>query len=306
MVSTGPVIRKRIAILTATFLAIFAVLVGQLFNLQVIRAQELQQRAQTQWTSASTIAPERGAIVDRNGVALALSATAYIASVSPRQVDDPQAFARVLSPILDMDEATIARRASDTSKGGVILKRQLSRDIAQQLRSMYLTHQQSGSRALNGLYLEEDAKRYYPFGAFASQLIGLTTIDGVGQSGLESSLDRYLSGKAGKILDEIDGKGRDYSYGASEYVPSVNGGTAVLTIDYVIQSFAEKAAREAMEVNGAKGIRVLVMNPQTGEVLAMCTKPDFDLNNPPRDDVDLLNELMRNRAIGDAYEPGST
>ena len=306
MIATGPAIRKRIAILMAAFLFLFILLTGQLFNLQVLRADELQSRAQAQWTSESVIAPRRGTIYDRAGHVLALSATAYIASVSPRQVDDPEAFAQILAPILDMDAETIERRASDTSKGGVTLKRQLSRDIAQQLRTMYLEHRRSGSKALNGLYLEEDAKRYYPMGAFASQLLGLTSIDGIGQSGLESSLERYLSGRAGRILDEIDGRGREFGFGAREYLPSTDGGSVTLTLDYVIQCFVEQAAREALEVNGAAGVRILVMNPKTGEILALCNKPDFDLNLPPRNDVTLLNDLMRNRVIADAYEPGST
>ncbi len=288
------------------FLGLFLLLVWQLFNLQIIRADELQTRAQGQWTSESVIAPIRGSILDRNGAVLAMSATAYIASVSPRQVSDAEAFSKTLAPVLDMDAEVIYKRASDRSKGGVTLKRQLSRDIAQQLRTMYAEHKQADSDVLNGLYLEEDSKRYYPMGAFASQLLGLTTIDGVGQSGLEASLNRYLSGKSGVVLDEIDGKGREIAYGQQEYAAAVDGGTVYLTIDYVIQSFVEQAAREAIEVNNALGIRIIVMNPNTGEILAMCTKPDYDPNDPPRNDVSLLTELMRNRLVTDAYEPGST
>ncbi len=306
MVLTGPVIRRRLALCMAIFLGLFILLSAQLFNLQVLKAEQLQQRAQAQWTSESVIAPRRGAITDRNGNALAISATAYIASVSPRQVSDPEQFAQILAPILDMDAEEIEKRAGDKSKGGVTLKRQLDKSIAQELRVLYANHQASGSDALNGLYLEEDSKRYYPMGAFATQLIGLTTIDGVGQSGLEKSLDKYLSGKSGRILDEIDGKGRELNYGAREYVAAVDGSSVTLTIDYAIQSFVEQAAREAMSVNEAKSVRVLVMQPQTGEILAMCSKPDFDLNDPPRDDLDTLNERMRNRLIADAYEPGST
>lgn len=306
MISTGSIIRKRILACMALFLALFMILTGQLVNLQIVRAAELQGRAQAQWTSESVIAPTRGSILDRNGNVLAMSATAYIASVSPRQVADAEKFAETLAPVLDMEEETILKRASDTSKGGVTLKRQLPRETAQQLRTMYAEHRAAESDALNGLYLEEDSRRYYPMGAFASQLIGLTTIDGVGQSGLEASLNRYLSGKSGAVLDEIDGKGREIAYGAQEYVPSVDGSTVTLTIDYVIQSFAEQAAREAIEVNRALGIRIIVMDPDTGEILAMCVKPDYDPNDPPRSDVAQLTELMRNRLITDAYEPGST
>ena len=136
------------------FFVLYLVLAARLFDLQVLQAEELQARAQAQWTSESTIAPARGTIYDRNGNTLAMSATAYIASVSPRQVKDARRFAQILAPILNMDEETIYERASDTSKGGVTLKRQLSREIAQQLRAM-LAQQD----ALTGLYLEEDSKR---------------------------------------------------------------------------------------------------------------------------------------------------
>ncbi|MDL2206155.1 PASTA domain-containing protein [Eubacteriales bacterium OttesenSCG-928-N13] len=290
----------------AVFLVLFTLISVQLFRLQILQGEQLQQRAQAQWTSESVIAPRRGSILDRNGNVLAISATAYIASVSPRQVTDPSAFAQILAPILDMDEQTILKRASDRSKGGVILKRQLDKSLAQELRILYANHRAQGSDALNGLYLEEDSKRYYPMGAYLTQLLGLTTVDGVGQSGLEQSLNNYLSGKSGHLLDEIDGKGRELFYGAREYVPSVDGGDVTLTIDYAIQSFVEQAAREAISVNRAKAVRILVMDPKTGAILAMCNKPDFDLNDPPRNDVDQLNELMRNRLLTDAYEPGST
>ena len=306
MVLTGPVIRRRLALCMAIFFGLFAVLGARLFYLQCIAAEDLQRRAQAQWTSESIIQPTRGMILDRNGTVLAQSATAYTVCASPRQVADAQAFAQLLSPILDMEASEIEQRVSDTSKGGVTIKRQVSREVAQQLKTMQAEHEARDSDALDGLYLEEESKRYYPMGAFASQLIGLTTIDGVGQAGLESALDSYLSGKTGRVLEEIDGRGRELNYGASEYVAAVDGGNVRLTIDASIQSFCEQAAREAMSVNSAKAVRILAMDPQTGEILAMVNKPDYDLNDPPRDDVEALNELMRNRIVTDAYEPGST
>lgn len=290
----------------ALFFLLFSALGGRLFYLQVISGKALQQRAQSQWTSESAIRPTRGMILDRHGSVLAQSATAYTASVSPRQVDDPAAFAALLSPVLDMEASVIEKRASDTSKGGVTLKRQLPGQTAIQLKQMKARYAAAGSKALDGLYLEEESKRYYPMGAFASQLIGLTTIDGVGQAGLEQALDRYLSGKAGRVLNQIDGKGRALGYGESEYIAAVNGGSVTLTIDASIQSFAEQAAREALEVNNAKAVRVLAMDPNTGEILALVNKPDFDLNDPPRSDVSELTARLRNRVVADAYEPGST
>jgi len=290
----------------AVFFMLLSALGGRLFWLQVVQGRALQRRAQSQWTSESAIRPTRGRILDRNGAVLAQSATAYTASASPRQVVDAARFAALLAPVLDEEAAVIQRKVSDTGKGGVTLKRQLPRETAQQLKRMKAEHAAAGSDALNGLYLEEESKRYYPMGAFAAQLIGLTTIDGVGQAGLEQSLDRYLSGKAGRVLSQVDGKGRALGYGETEYVAAVNGGSVTLTIDASIQSFAEQAAREALEVNNAKAVRVLAMDPATGEILAMVNKPDYDLNDPPRNDVETLTDRMRNRVLTDAYEPGST
>lgn len=306
MVLTGPVIRRRLALSMGIFLALFAALSVRLFYIQVITGKELQQRAQAQWTSESVIAPARGRITDRNGTVLAISATAYTASVNPRQVKDVNVFAATIAPVLGVEQETIKKKAGDTSKSTVILKRQLTRDTAQQLKTMMAEHKAAGSEALSGLTLDEDSQRFYPYGAFASQLIGITTIDGVGQSGLESSLNDYLSGKNGLVLGEIDGKGRALSYGESEYVAAVDGSEVTLTIDATIQGFCEKAAREAIEINNAEGVRILVMNPNTGEILAMVCKPDYDLNDPPRDDVSALNALMRNTLVSDSYEPGST
>ena len=285
MVPTGPTIRRRLALAMVLFLALFGLLAWQLFRLQVLEAADLQRRAQSQWTRESLIAPRRGTIYDRDGGVLAMSATAYTLSVSPRQVADPQALAQALAPILDMESETIAQRAGDRSKGGVTLKRQLDAQVAQQLRVMMAQSAQQAEDPLQGLYLEEDQRRYYPMGDMVCQLIGLTTVDGVGQSGLEKGLDKYLSGRWGRVLDQIDGKGRALAQGAQEYVAPVDGSAVTLTIDGAIQSILEQAAREAMTVNGAKAVRALVMDPRTGEILAMCSKPAFDLNDPPRDDL---------------------
>lgn len=306
MVLTGPVIRRRLALSMGIFFCLFVSLSVRLFHLQIVRGKELQRRAQAQWTSESVIAPDRGRIVDRNGNVLAISATAYTASVSPRQVDDAEDFARAVAPVLGLSEEDVEKKAENTARSTVILKRQLDRETAQQLKTMMAEHAAKGSKAMNGLSLDEDSQRFYPYGAFAAQLLGITTIDGVGQSGLEQSLNDYLSGKSGLVLGEIDGKGRALNSGETEYVAAVDGSEVTLTIDAAIQGFCEKAAREAMEVNNAEGVRILAMDPDTGEILGMVCKPDYDLNEPPRDDVGKLNSLMRNTLVSDAYEPGST
>ena len=237
---------------------IFCLIVGQLFNLQVIISSDLQARAQSQWTGKSRVAARRGEITDRNGVTLALSATAYAVAASPRQVKDADAFARELSAIIDVDADTVARRVSDRTKGGVTLKRQVPREKAQELLKRYEQLRAEKDTSLNGLYLEEDQLRVYPMGTFLTQVLGLTTIDGVGQSGLEKQLDKYLRGKDGLIVNEVDGKGNEMPYSVSEYTPPVDGGSVTLTIDTAIQGFAEKAMRECYEVNSAAAVQALV------------------------------------------------
>ena len=306
MVPTGPVIRRRIVLTIFGFFFLFLVMAARLYDLQIISAEELQKKAKSQWTSESIIQPIRGSIYDRNGNTLAKSATAYSLSASPRQIENKISLASVLSPLLEMDENAVYARISDTTKGGVTVKRQLDETTVQQLKIMMAESARKGETLYNGLYLDNDSKRYYPNGAFATQLLGLTTIDGVGQAGLEASLNNYLSGKTGRIVQEIDGKGKSLGITSGEYVSAVDGSNVYLTIDQSIQGFAETAAREAMEVNGAKAVRVLVMNPQTGEILASVSKPDYDPNTPPRNDVSYLTSLMRNTVYTDAYEPGST
>jgi len=198
----------------AAFAVLMAALCAQLFSLQVVRAQELQARARRQWMSEAVIAPRRGAILDRNGVPLAMSATSYTACASPRQVKDARVFADAAAAVLDMDAADIVKKVSDTGKGSVVLKRRLARETAQAVRTLAARDRASGDNLLSGLYLEEDSSRYYPMGSFASQLLGLTTIDGVGQAGLEKTLDACLAGRSGRVLSEVDGRGRALAYGA--------------------------------------------------------------------------------------------
>lgn len=306
MIPTGALTRRRILTLLCIMCVIFCIIVGQLINLQVVISQDLQARAQTQWTGRSRVSARRGEITDRNGTALALSATAYAVSASPRQVKEPEAFARELAAVLDVDAQTVAQRVADRTKGGVTLKRQVPRETAQALLKRREELRAAGNTALDGLYLEEDQLRVYPMGAFLTQVLGLTTIDGVGQSGLEKQLDKYLRGKDGLIVSEVDGRGNELPYSVSEYTPPVNGGSVRLTIDAAIQGFAEKAMRECYEVNSAVAVQAVVMDVNTGEVLAMVTKPDYDPNSPPRDDVEALTAMMRIRPISDVYEPGST
>lgn len=306
MIPTGALTRRRFLALLCALGVICCALAGQLVNLQLIMADDLQQRAQSQWTGKSRVSARRGEILDRNGTVLAMSATAYAVSASPRQVKDPEAFAQALASVVDVDAQRVAQQVSDKTKGGVTLKRQVPRETAQSLLKLREELRAQKDDSLDGLYLEEDQLRVYPMGAFLTQVLGLTTIDGVGQSGLEKQLDDYLRGRDGVIVNEVDGRGNELPYSVSEYTPPVDGGDVTLTIDAAIQGFAEKAMRECISVNEALAVQAIVMDVNTGGVLAMVTKPDFDPNDPPRDDVEALTSMMRIRSISDVYEPGST
>lgn len=306
MIPTGARTRRRILVLLGAMCVLFCIIVSQLVNLQVIISGELQERAQSQWTGKSRVSARRGTITDRGGAVLAMSATAYAVSASPRQVKDPAAFARELGAIIEIDGAAVAKKVSDRTKGGVTLRRQVPRETAQQLLQRYEQLRAAGDDSLSGLYLEEDQLRVYPMGAFLTQVLGLTTVDGTGQSGLEKQLNKYLSGKDGAIVREVDGRGNELPYSVSEYTAPVDGGDVMLTIDAAIQGFAERAMRECYDINRATAVQAIVMDVNTGEILAMVSKPDYDPNDPPRDDVKALTDMMRIRAISDVYEPGST
>ena len=299
-------VRRRIALCSIGFACLFLALLARLFYLTVLTGEELERRAQSQWTSESVVEPARGKILDRNGGVIAESAASYIVSVNPRQVTDPKGMAELLASVLDMDADGIFARISDKTRSNVTVSRQVLRHEAQELKVLLAESEDRENGVLSGLKLSEDSTRYYVMGQFAAQLLGLTTVDGVGQSGLEMDYDSYLSGKTGYVVEEIDGKGREVADGETHYVPAVDGSTLQLTLDSSIQSFCETAAREAMSTLSAKAVRVIAMDPDTGEILAMVNKPDYDPNDPPRHDVALLTALMKNRCLTDSYEPGST
>ncbi len=162
------------------------------------------------------------------------------------------------------------------------------------------------SQNYNGVYFSEESVRYFPYGDFMSQILGFTNVDGVGQFGVEKYYDQYLKGVNGQILTQTDLVGKELPNNITGYLPSINGMTVSLTIDFNIQSFAEKIVKDAMVDFSAKGANCLVMNPKTGEILAMAQAPTFDLNNIPRDNLDELYSMAKNSMISNVYEPGST
>ena len=299
-------IRKRVLTLLVLLIFLFGVLVCRIAYLTTARSAELTSRGVRQWTREGTVYARRGNILDTNGQTLVMSATAYIVSVEPGKVQDVQAFARAISPILGLSEEKVAEKASQRGKSSVTLKRQVSRETADQLRQLKQSKDAETAAAASALLFDEDVRRVYLRGAFLTQTLGLVNVDGVGQSGLEQQYETLLRGEAGRSMRSVDGKARPIYDSGNLYIEPQDGSTIRLTIDATIQEIVEKAMRECYEVNKAQAVHVIAMDVYTGAVLAMCSKPDYDPNDPPRDQLDALQSLMRIRLISDSYEPGST
>ncbi len=299
-------IRKRVLTLLVLLIFLFGVLVCRIAYLTTARSAELTSRGVRQWTREGTVYARRGNILDTNGQTLVMSATAYIVSVEPGKVQDVQAFARAISPILGLSEEKVAEKAANRGKSSVTLKRQVSRETADRLRQLKQSKDAETAEAASALLFDEDVRRVYLRGAFLPQTLGLVNVDGVGQSGLEQQYETLLRGEAGRSMRSVDGKARPIYDSGNLYIEPQDGSTVRLTIDATIQEIVEKAMRECYEVNKAQAVHAIAMDVYTGAVLAMCSKPDYDPNDPPRDQLHALQSLMRIRLISDSYEPGST
>ena len=288
--------KKRLTILFYVALLLMLVIAGRLAQLMFFNAEDLQDKAENQWTRELAVAPKRGSILDRNGEILATSATAESVLLHPKDITDAGEVASLLAPILGMEEQKIFDLANDKTKVEVWLKRQITSEQAEQIRQLNLS----------GVDFFTDTKRYYPSGEFMSQVLGYTSSDGDGQEGLEKYYNKYLAGYAGSILAQVDANGRTIAGSEQTYIDPQPGLNLVLTTDAFIQSFLESAAREALEVNQAKSVCAIVMNPKNCDILGMVNYPEADLNNLDRSDLQALADLSRNTAIVYAYEPGST
>ena len=278
-------------------IALFFILIAvRLFYVQVIKGKWLQTKASEQWYRDLPLNAKRGDITDRNNVVIATSYTSYDVYVRPSMVKDATQVATRLNAILGIDFNTLLNKITNKKVSEVSIQLQIDE----------LTADAIIKEKLDGVLLSENTKRYYPFGDFATQVLGFTTIDNIGQAGLENYYNTYLTGVNGKVLTESDVKGIKLENSLLTYVPSISGCDLELTLDAKIQSFAEKALMKLMAEQKPKSATAIVMNPNTGEILAMSSKPSFDLNNPPRDNVAELLQTVKNLSIVDVYEPGST
>ena len=304
----GPTVsgKKRLFVALGGIAFIFILLIIRLFWIQIIDGKRLSEMAQEQQTQDTSLSAARGTITDTNGVVLAQSGTAYKVLLNPYQLsrkqEDLPRIVRELSDILNLDSEYVMKQAAKKNSNDVyykevILKRQVEREVVDEIKSRML-----GS----GVYTAIDSKRYYPEGSLFSQLLGFTTVDGTGQAGLEQKYNKYLAGENGRMITETDANHKAIAYGSQEILDPEDGYDIKLTTDSVVESFLEKALKEALEVNKAETAQGIIMSCKTGRIIAMSTQPDFDPNDPPRSDVAALNALSRNRIVADAYEPGST
>ncbi|MBR4540408.1 MAG: PASTA domain-containing protein [Clostridia bacterium] len=302
---TGLTIRRRLLMMLSALTILFSLIGVRIGDLTLIQGESLTARGVRQWTREGVVTAQRGTIQDTRGGVLALSATAYIVTANPQLVTDESAFAQVMGEMLHADAASMEKKLQNKKLASVILKRQVPRETVDAIRALRNEDPEMG-KLLRGVSFDEDTRRVYPKGAFLTQILGLTNVDSVGQSGLESAYETLLRGKEGFLRTEVDARSRLLPDGKTAYEAPQPGYTLRLTVDSTIQGIVEKAMRECMAVNDAKSVQCLVMDVNTGALLAVCMKPDYDPNDPPRNDTELLNELMRMTVITDVYEPGST
>ena len=292
--------KKRTPWLLIIFMALFAALAARVFYLTVIQKDFLQQKALSQWTRSTALSAARGNIVDCNGIELAVNSPVYKIVVWPdvvKKAEDRARIADELSKPLGVDRDNLMARLESEKIREYVVKRQVDKQTADSIRSLQLGR---------GVGIANDVKRFYPYGTLLSQVLGFTNIDSAGQSGLELSLDKYLTGMDGKMITQTDRNGNPLASSSYDYVQPVDGDKVRLTIDKYFQSYLENALEEAIAVNKAKDAQGIILDVTNGQIKAISTKPDFDPNSPPRSDLDLLSELSRNRVVTDAYEPGST
>ena len=290
------ILRKRLFAILLAITFLFLCIFGRLLYVQVVWGNDLQEKAIDQWTREIPIIASRGLITDRNGVILANNDDTYTIFVRKKAVKDIDALTKNLSTVLNLDYSYVHQRLTTTKSSEVTIKKQVKKSQLEELLNLDTT----------GVYYARDNSRVYPYNEMLSAVMGFTSNDGKGQAGLELYYDKYLSGINGEILYETDIVGVEIENGKASYLPATSGLNVKLTIDYEIQQMCDSAMAQAMKVHNCKSAQMIVIDPSNGEILALSSKPSYNLNEVPRDDIPLLNTLNRCGLISDIYEPGST
>lgn len=342
------IIRNRTVMMMGLLgVAVFVALLAKLYNLQIVRHEELQEKAVAQQTRSAVVTASRGTIYDRNSNVLAISATAETVCISPydielnKETQDKDYVARGLSRILGVDQETIREKMEKTNSQYVVVKLRAEQEMANEVRRFIngeiddegAAVPEAQQKKLLGIFMNADSKRYYPYSTLASQLLGFVGNDNVGLYGLEAKYDDVLQGTSGLTVTAKTNTGQDMLYQYEQYYDAKNGDNLMLTIDINAQSYLEKGIESMVDKFGArKGGTGIVMDVNTGGIIAMASYPTFDLNDPftvydtrlaaqmhqkqaglteGSDEYKAakstaLGEQWRNRCISDTYEPGST
>lgn len=295
--------RKKIVLVWALFGSLLLFLAGRLGKLMLADSEYYSQKAKELHERERSIKGARGRILDAKGVVLADNKAVCTISVIHSQIKEPEKVIKILAEELGMTEGDVRKRVEKVSSIERI-RTNVEKEVGDRIREQNLA----------GVKVDEDFRRYYPFGTLASKVLGFTGSDNQGIIGLEVFYDSVLAGKNGQILTLTDARGVELSdTGESRKEPEA-GNDLVISIDRNIQAYAEQAAYRVMEQKQADSVAVILMNPKNGEILAMADVPEFDLNNPfslettesGENQQDALNTMWRNSCLNDTYEPGST
>lgn len=288
-------LQKRLLVFLLLVAFIFCVLLVRVFYLQGMSQDSLIARAVPQWVRTLPLAAKRGNILDCTGSVLATSYTTYDIYVRAKNVKDADKVADTLSRLLDMSRDKIYEKATNKKISESLIKLSVEEDVAKKVIDA----------GLSGVVLSQNISRYYPYGQFLTQVLGFTTVDNIGQAGVEAYYNEFLKGINGKTLSQGDASGVEIE-GLDYYIPAVDGLDITLTIDSKIQAIIEKALSDITAEHNPKSASIIMMDVNTGEILGMGMTPSYDNNNPPRDDVAALMDMSKNKAVVDVYEPGST
>lgn len=278
---------------------------ARLVYLMVIKADHYAKKAKEVQQRERAIKAERGKIYDRNGILIAANKPVSTISVIHNQIKDKETVIRNLSVLLDIDEEKVRKRVEKKSSREKI-KSNVEKNISDQIRKLNMA----------GVMVDEDYKRYYPYGSLASKVIGFAGGDNQGILGLEAKYDSMLAGQDGSILTSTNARGIEIEGAVENRIEPVAGNDLYCSLDVNLQKFAQQEADKVMKAKKAKNVRIIMMNPQDGQIYAMVNLPEFDLNDPYKTDQkkqlseketqDYLNQKWRNHCVSDTYEPGST
>lgn len=289
-------LQRRILALFVCVIFALTLVAGRLYFIQAIQGKDLQLKASDQWLRDLPLSAKRGDIVDRNGVTLASSYSVYDVYIRPALVENAESEASIYSNVLNLEYNEVLEKLKNRSVSETLLTTNIPKETLNQLIATNL-------KSFNAT---ENWTRSYLYDSLLSQILGFTTTDGVGQSGIELYYDNLLAGVDGSSMVEGDAGGKEIHDSETYYIPPINGVNIELTIDFGIQSAVETIMRRAIMENGSKSGSALVVNPKTGEILSVVTLPSLNLNEIDRENTDELFSLSRSFLISDTYEPGST